>query len=199
MKSKITGFIAAALFLTVIFCGQNLNAQITITAENTIEIGSNETITLSATGNDAVSGVTLVTAVNNNDGSGPSIVDVLGLGIFDGVAPVFSNGADPQSSPMAIIANIEQGGSQLIDPSEFASLSFDTSALEVGDEFFFGLTFGPQNTTFTNDTNQADPSVETIFQLTFPVTVVSSIPEPSSLALLLATSGFAVLRRRKVA
>ena len=199
MNFNITGMIAAATFLAFISCGQSLDAQILITGENTIELGGADTIVFSASGSDPVSGVTFVTAVNNNDGSGPSIIDVLGLGAFDGVAPVFSGGADPVSSPRAVIANFEQAGSQSIDGTDFVEVSFDTSTLSVGDEFFLTLALGAQETVFTNDTDGADSSVDTNFQLTFPVTVVAAVPEPSSLALLLATGGLAVLRRRKQA
>ena len=195
MNFNINSFIAAAAFLAMISCGQNLNAQITISAENTIEIGSNETITFSASGTDSVSDVTLVAVVDQNTGSGPSIIDVIGLEVFDGAAVSFGPNADPGTSPRAVVANFDVASPQLIDGTDFAAVSFDTSILEVGDFFDIALAFGIQETTFGN----ADGEVEAIFPDAFRVTVVSAVPEPSSLVLLLATGGLAVLRRRKQA
>ena len=196
MNYKTSGFVAAIAFVVAMSFGPVLNAQITISVNNpTVGIGTNETVSLSATGTDPVAILTLVTVVDQNlpVATTPNISSISGVGGFSGATSNF-----PTSLPaIATNPSFTLGSPVVIDGTDFATIGFDTSGLSAGDTFDLDLSFNGINS-FFND-NNAD--IEAIFPESFVITVVDTeaIPEPSALVLLLAGGGVAMLRRRKLA
>lgn len=196
MNYKTLRLIAVALFV-ISFSG-TLNGDIMLTVDNpTVRVGPNESIILTAAGIDPISNLDLVAVINAFDGSGPEIQSFTGLGVFAGVTPAFP----PGGNPPARATNLTFTGPFTpvsIDGQDFVAIGFDTSALSVGDTFDLSLSFNSIDTVFTNN-QDPNPFVNALFPEAFQITVVSNVPEPSSLALLLATGSLALLRRRKLA
>jgi len=191
MNFKTTGFVATFL-LAVSLC-PILHGQITITPSNlTVGVGTNELVTLTASGTDIVTSADVIAIINNIDGTAPTFSStggILGQSIFS-VAPNFGT-----NIPQAIDATFVPNPFGSIDGEDFLSLSFDTSALSPTDTFEVALEFNGTPTLFVG----ADGAIETNFVSPFTVTVVGDVPEPSSIVFLLATGSLAMLRRRKIA
>ena len=197
MTYKISGFIACAAFFIAMSFGQAVNGQITITSTSTVGIGSSEFVNFTASGVDPVNVLTLATAINQNTGTDPDIVDVVGLGFFGGVTPTFAGGAAglPANSPQATVALFNSASTGVIDGQEFAAVELDTTGLSVGDVFDIDLAIGPSSTVFADGATAVDANFPSSFQITV---VGAAIPEPSSVVLLLATGGLALVRRKRV-
>jgi len=173
MTYRTSRFLAAATFLVAMTLGPILNGQITISVnDSTVNVGTNEVVIFSASGTDLVDNLTFVSVIDQLAGTGPDIVDVTGLGFFDGISPTFGGGITPAESPQAVISLFNNlGASQSINGTDFVAVELDTSGLAVGDTFNIGLAFGPQSTVFSGNGAEVGAS----FPSTFLITVEDDI------------------------
>jgi len=179
-----------------------LQAQIGITFDSTVAVGSAETLTFSASGPDAVSSFDFDLVIEDGGAiaggtdTDPSIVSFASTGFLSAASPALST-----DTPLAINGNITLATGASVAPgaapNPFALLTLDTSSLSVGDTFTVALAGAGFDTNFLDvDSNV----VETNFS-PFVVEVVGaespSIPEPSSIAVLIALGGVSLMRRKR--
>jgi len=212
MFKNPTKIFACALLAILTLNGYS-QAQITLDVDPTIEVGTNETVSLSGFGTDLLNVLNFILVVEdggpvlNGSSTAPSIVDVAPASFFAGTPDIdFSPGLQPGDEPLAVIgvvSDIAASASPGASGAPLISISFDTSDLVVGDTFDLSLEGGAQTTTlgFDPDGEGAETAsvVEVVFPESFEIEVVgSAVPEPSAICVLAGMGCAAMLRRRRL-